>query len=108
VSSSDWFGGCLGIVAAALIGLLVAGPLGALLGALLSAFVVGVVISSQERKRKSAARASGVPAGTARVTSEAAPSSAEDALRQLEGLRTSGLVSPEEYAAKKAEILERL
>jgi predicted lipid-binding transport protein (Tim44 family) len=108
MSGSDWFGGCLGIVAAGLLGLVIAGPLAALLGALLSAVIVGLVLSAQERKRKAATPASNASAPSPAVQTEPAPNSAEEALRQLERLRTSGLITPEEYAAKKAEILERL
>jgi hypothetical protein len=103
VSGSDWFGGCLGIVAAGFIGLAVFGPVGALLGALTSSVVVGLVLSAQDRRRKRQ------QAAVSATPSPSDPSaSAEDALRQLEGLRASGLIGAAEYDAKKAEILERL
>jgi putative oligomerization/nucleic acid binding protein len=103
MSSGDWFGGCLGIVAAGLLGLAIGGPVWGLLGALISAVVVGSIVSGQERKRKAAAP----PAPPPQVSREPSVNSAEDALRQLERLRENGLVTPEEYASKKAEILER-
>ena len=104
MGGSDWFGGCLGIVAAGLIGLVLYGPVGALLGALFSAVVVGLVLSTQDRRRR---RGAGGPRSSTAVAPQPS-NSAEDALRELERLRAGGLVAPAEYDAKKAEILKRL
>jgi uncharacterized protein YqgC (DUF456 family) len=50
VSGSDFFGGCLGMVAGALLGYIVIGPLGALLGFLVFALITGLVVSSNDRR----------------------------------------------------------
>jgi hypothetical protein len=99
-------------VAAGLIGLFVAGPLAALVGALGFAVLAGFVISSKERRkradneRQQAAGATAIGASPPETSSPAR--SAEESLHELNRLRDAGLISDEEFAAKRADILRRV
>lgn len=107
MSSSDYFGGCLGMVAGGLLGYIFIGPLGALLGLLIFAVITGLYVASKERTSKGVSRGSvSSPVGTPAVDSVAKSPAA--ALQEITRLRDAGLISEAEYAAKRAQILERL
>ena len=117
MTSSDWFGGCLLIVAATVLGLLFGGGIGALLGGLGAAVIAGIFVSAKERSAKaretrSATRAvmarSAARVATERGEGRQGSTAAEASLRELERLRAAGLISDEEYAAERSQIIDRL